>query len=599
MRKPMNARARLVCFGATVALASPTVALAQDDGRYPTPEQAPAFREPTFVAKPLDRAYPGTEYNTRPAVTGGTWPYRFALRNAPDGMRIDAKTGTIAWQAPAAEGLVAQVAVALTDQAGRNAEQTFTITVGKQGFVFVSPDGDDANPGTFEAPWKTVMRATEPVDDASNTTVYLRGGTYWVETPPSGKNPNARNVLAILRTSPRRWMAWPGEQPVIDLGWSEAQWKTALAAEQAEVDAKRKSVATTQGYGHRIHIDHQTDGLLFDGLEIKNAAYYMFVMWDGNRSSLTWRRCHLHHLYGDYSENSSFIFGFAADRKYEKAAPGEDLPFGRRPVVKPYRHLVVQDCVLSDRLYSDPREGAWHGGGLVWYTTQGCLVEDCRFERIARGMAILDKDNGWDNTYRNNLIRGNVMVAAQGCNDGLNIHHNWIDGDLHLGAQPGWLRNLWLHHNAIRGKVSLMAGATRGPGGTLDPAGRTLAGPADPESLAAIRDNPREQRVIFAWGNVIDVPAQKPGGEKPYLSRVPADAGFANGHRHVWWDGNLVDEAAELAIGWTSKRVKWSDLRNCFDMTGARGAVELDDEGRLPADSPWRRTYGRNATDKP
>jgi hypothetical protein len=222
---------------------------AQDDGRYATPEQAPAFREPVFITKPLDRAYPGVEYNTRPAVTGGTWPYRFALKTAPKGMKIDGKTGTITWLAPQTE-MQEEVTVALTDQGGRKAEQSFTIEVGKAGFYFVSPEGNDANPGTFEKPWKTVMRAAQPVEDAPNTTLYLRGGAYAVDKPAQEGKKNA-NVLSILRTSPRRWIAWPGEKPVIDLGWSEAQWKAALKTEEAKLDDKHKGNASTQGYAGR------------------------------------------------------------------------------------------------------------------------------------------------------------------------------------------------------------------------------------------------------------------------------------------------------------------------------------------------------------
>jgi hypothetical protein len=588
----MTSRTHCFCLGGCLLFALSSMSVAQDDGRYPTPEQSPAFCKPVFITKPLDRAYPGAEYNTRPAVTGGTWPYRFALRAAPDGMTIDEKTGAMVWRAPVAE-TTASVTVTVTDQAGRKAEQSFSIAVGKSGFVFVSPDGDDANPGTFEKPWKTVMRAAQSVPESANTTLYLRGGTYAVETPAEAGKKNA-NVLKITRTSPRRWVAWPGEKPAIDLGWSAEQWKAALEVERAKLDEKNKGNATTQSYGHRIFLDQQTDDLLFDGIEVKNAAYYMFVMWDGNRSRLTWRRCHLHHLYGDYAENSSFIFGFAAERKWQGES-GEKGGFGVRPLVKPYCNIVVQDCIISDRPYHNLREGAWHGGGLVWYTTQGCLVEDCRFERIERGMAILDKDNGWDNTYRNNIIRGNVMLAAQGCADGILIHHNWIDGDVHLGSQPGWLRNVWLHHNAIRGGVSLMGGATRGPG-RLDPAGKKMAGPTDPDSLAAIREMPRERRVIFAWGNIVDMPERRPGGEKPIFQRVSADADFADRYRHVWWDANLVDETAELAVGWGGKHVKWSDMKACgFDVNGASGAVVLDDEGHLPASSPWRATYGRDA----
>jgi hypothetical protein len=574
---------------------APAPASVQDDGRYAMPEQAPAFRDPVFISLPLTRAYPGTEFNMRPAVTGGTWPYRFTLRTAPKGMAIDARTGTITWQAPQADGTV-QVVVDLVDQAGKKADQAFPVTIGKAGFYFVSPDGDDANPGSFEKPWKTVIRAAQPVADPAQATLYLRGGTYPVVTQPAKPGEKKCNTLGILRTSPRHWMAWPGEQPVIDLGWSEAQWKAALEVEKAAVAAKQAEVATTQGYGRRIFIDQETDGLLFDGLEVKNAAYYMFVMWHGDRSNLTWRRCNLHHLYGDYRENPSFIFTFAAERSWPKAAPGEDFAFGKRPQTKPYRHLIVQECAITDRPYWDARDGVIHGGGLVWYTTQGCLVEDSRFERIERGHAIIDKDNGWDNTYRNNVFRGNVMLAAQGCDDGIVMHHNYFDGELHIGAQPGWLRNIWIHHNAIHGRLSTMGGQTAGPRIANALEGKKPVGPADPEWQAMLRDFPKDQRLVFCYGNVVAAPVKSPDEKDAFLYRVNPTAEFAAKQRFVFWDRNLVDDTTRVAVGWSRTFMNWSELKPCgIDAEGASGAVVLDAEGRLPADSPWRATYGRDA----
>lgn len=576
---------RLCCLFLAINFAG--LSLAQSDGRYPRPEESPAFKAPTFISHPLTTAYPGAEFNMRPAVTGGTWPYHFALRGAPVGMAIDSRKGTVTWQAPLTEQTV-PVTITVADLAGKKAEQSFLISVTKTGFYFVSPTGDDANPGSFEKPWKTVMRAAEPVADAANSTLYLRGGTYAVDIPAGEGKKNA-NVLKIMKTSPRRWVAWPGEQPVIDLGWSAEQWQAALVAEREVKQAQ----GSTQGYGHRILIDHGIDDLLFDGLEVKNAAYYMFVMWDGNRSRLTWRRCKLHHLYGDYAENPAFIFTFAPDRKWEPAAPGESFPFGKRPQAKPYRNLIVQDCSFSDRPYDSPR--GEHGGGIVWYVTEGCLVEDSRFERIERGQCIIDKDNGWDNTYRNNVFLGDFMLAAQGCNDGINFHHNFVGGTLQIGTQPGWLRNVWIHHNSLRGAVNLMGGATTGPG-KLDPGDKKLAGPADPDSQALIRDFPLDERLIFAWANAVDVPVREEGKDKFNLSRVSADAGFANAFRFVSWNGNLVDEEAEIAIGWSGKRMKWRELTTCgFDTEGAHGKVSFDSEGHLPIDSPWRKRYGRDA----
>ena len=41
---------------------------------------------------------------------------------------------------------------------------------------FVAPDGDDAGPGTFEAPWATVNHAAKVL--SAGQTVYVREGVY-------------------------------------------------------------------------------------------------------------------------------------------------------------------------------------------------------------------------------------------------------------------------------------------------------------------------------------------------------------------------------------------------------------------------------------
>ena len=47
---------------------------------------------------------------------------------------------------------------------------------GKQGY-YVSPSGNDSNPGTFSLPWKTINKAARSV--IPGDIVYIRGGTYY------------------------------------------------------------------------------------------------------------------------------------------------------------------------------------------------------------------------------------------------------------------------------------------------------------------------------------------------------------------------------------------------------------------------------------
>lgn len=121
-----------------------------------------------------------------------------------------------------------------------------------------------------------------------------------------------------------------------------------------------------------------------------------------------------------------------------------------------------------------------------------------------------------------------------------------------------------------------------------------MAGPTDPESQAVIREFPLDQRLIFVWANAVAVPPQT-GKEAPFLIRLPHDSAFAKSFRYVSWNHNLVDERAEFIPGWGGKRTPWSALKGCFDIDGVSGAVVLDDEGRLPANSPWRARFGRDA----
>ncbi|MCL2119313.1 MAG: DUF1565 domain-containing protein, partial [Planctomycetaceae bacterium] len=54
--------------------------------------------------------------------------------------------------------------------------------------VYVSPDGDDANPGTEDQPFQTIARAQEairntPTDEKGNKEVHVLPGVYWLTEP--------------------------------------------------------------------------------------------------------------------------------------------------------------------------------------------------------------------------------------------------------------------------------------------------------------------------------------------------------------------------------------------------------------------------------
>ena len=76
---------------------------------------------------------------------------------------------------------------------------------------FVSPSGNNSNPGTLALPWLTWSKAFSSA--TGGDTVYFRGGVY----PSSGTGASAENV--VRSGSPDRWLHffnYPDEEPILD-----------------------------------------------------------------------------------------------------------------------------------------------------------------------------------------------------------------------------------------------------------------------------------------------------------------------------------------------------------------------------------------------
>ena len=79
---------------------------------------------------------------------------------------------------------------------------------------FVAPDGSDANPGTMKKPLATVMAAQALAGNGD--TVYLRGGTYYLDNSHVSKILEPRAIVNYMTRDGIRYLAWPGERPVFD-----------------------------------------------------------------------------------------------------------------------------------------------------------------------------------------------------------------------------------------------------------------------------------------------------------------------------------------------------------------------------------------------
>lgn len=120
-----------------------------------------------------------------------------------------------------------------------------------QAELYVSPDGNDNNPGTIEAPLKTIAGARDFVRTInSNMTgdiiIYFRGGTYFIDEPiifnKTDSGTNGYNVL---------YKAYPNETPVISGGKKVEGWEAA----PDKAGAYRALAPSDVNYSREIYVN--------------------------------------------------------------------------------------------------------------------------------------------------------------------------------------------------------------------------------------------------------------------------------------------------------------------------------------------------------
>ncbi len=80
-------------------------------------------------------------------------------------------------------------------------------TIGINAQIYVSPNGDDSNPGTFDKPYKSISVALSHAYEDS--TIYLRGGIYDLNATLKPPRSGSENKMIKL------WN-YPGETPILD-----------------------------------------------------------------------------------------------------------------------------------------------------------------------------------------------------------------------------------------------------------------------------------------------------------------------------------------------------------------------------------------------
>ena len=352
-----------------------------------------------IISWPLTKAYPGIEYNIRVGAIGGQFPYVYRLEQAPSGMTINQNRGDIVWTPDVSlEGTSASVRLSVTDLTGSKIEQSFNISVTKAGIYFVSPNGSDSTGnGSIGNPWKTMDTAITRA--GSDGILYLRGGTY-------------RGAFSLSASDCNKWIAFPGESPVLDLNLS--------------------TLWPRSNYGY------------IDGLEIINAQHWGFSFT--GQDNWVFRRNHMHHLYDDsFSENPSFIFF------WDESAPNN----------RAHENFIIQDNIFHDLFdrgsgINGDNTADFQGGSSVMYNVYKVLYEDNEAYNID-GFGVKDKDHGQYNTFRGNYLHDNARTAFalsnQYSGNNVDILFNVFVGSVFVGQEPGDLGYVLFRHNTVYGQL--------------------------------------------------------------------------------------------------------------------------------------------------
>lgn len=166
---------------------------------------------------------------------------------------------------------------------------------------YVSPSGNDANPGTLQLPFASIQRAQAAVQQKTGS-VLLRGGTYYLAEPLVFTERDSGDKAA-----PVVYEAYPGEQPVLsggvllaNLNWQpfrggvlQAKVPEDLQTEEIFVDGERQVLAR---YPNFDPTSPYFDGFAPDALSPERAARwadptggYFHAMHPALWGDFTWR----------------------------------------------------------------------------------------------------------------------------------------------------------------------------------------------------------------------------------------------------------------------------------------------------------------------
>ncbi len=287
---------------------------------------------------------------------------------------------------------------------------------------YVSPSGDDANPGSAAAPWRTLAKATTAA--APGDTVVLEAGTYGARGTRT--NWNAAGTAA----APINFIGDPsGTRPTI-LGYN-VLYGAHVRVWNLLFDGPTGNVGPNPSGGEEVMLWLQAPDIQINDSEIRNAHWHAGIYVTGGNADK---------LIGNYIHDN----GNRADPAQANLDHGIYWDSGNGGVIA--NNLIVHNLAHGIQLYPDAQ-----GVNVEWNTIADngkagvMIAENAANNTVANNIVANNTENsirswsltGTGNTAHDNIVwkngTGNIGTEAEG----LTLSHNTQTDPQFAGASAG------------------------------------------------------------------------------------------------------------------------------------------------------------------
>ncbi|MBS7642184.1 MAG: right-handed parallel beta-helix repeat-containing protein [Candidatus Bathyarchaeia archaeon] len=304
---------------------------------------------------------------------------------------------------------------------------------------YVSPDGDDRNPGSFEQPWRTISRAVSELQPGD--TLYLRGGVYYVNGTVDVAISGLPDRYITIKGYPDEIATLYGsDRSILDgrVEWIEYREGVYF------LDVRREPTYIAQGVERLYHYTSLED-LLAARVGYRGGWFYdsstgrlYIATLDGAHPS----RVELHVSFVDYLIRISGNYVRIADIEVAYASCGVAVRRGYRGCIIEGCHIHnvntgillsqrVADCIIQNNVIWDTGIIKWpwdmvkgteaEGSGVsLSHAGSGNVVRFNRIEGLFNGIAA----SSWGDLYNTTIIRDT------------DIHDNYIANVGDDGLEP-------------------------------------------------------------------------------------------------------------------------------------------------------------------